>query len=205
MSDTPAPDTFRLFIAVTVPEDIKTEIEDAQAALRRALPKECVRWAKREQFHLTLKFLGNVEAQRIGPLTDAVRAACQSFAALELRAERVGFFPDRRSPRVVWAGVHDRQEQLPLVQRAIEAATHDFTAEASEKAFTGHITLGRIKGLRRPEVTALTEVASGLATRLFGAWTAHEAELIRSQLSPAGARYTTLAAIPLAGSPAASA
>ena len=205
MSDAPAPETFRLFIAVTVPDDIKTEIEKAQAALRRALPKECVRWAKREQFHLTLKFLGNVDAQRVQALTDAIRAASQGFAALELRAERVGFFPDLRSPRVVWAGAHDRQEQLPLLQRAIEAATHDFTAEASEKAFTGHITLGRIKGLRRPEATALAQVASGLATCVFGAWTTREVELIRSQLSPAGARYTTLAAIPLAGSPTASA
>jgi RNA 2',3'-cyclic 3'-phosphodiesterase len=205
MSDAPTPETLRLFIAVTVPEDIKTEIEKTQAALRRTLPKECVRWAKREQFHLTLKFLGNVDAQRVGPLTDAVRAACQGFAALELRAERVGFFPDLRSPRVVWAGVRDRQEQLSFLQRAIEAATHDFTAEVSEQAFTGHITLGRIKGLRRPEATALAEVASGLATRVFGAWTAHEVELIRSQLSPTGAQYTTLAAIPLAGPPTASA
>lgn len=205
MSDAPAPESFRLFIAVTVPEDIKTEIEKAQAALRCALPRECVRWAKREQFHLTLKFLGNVNAQRVHTLTGAIRAASQGFAALELRAGRIGFFPDLRSPRIIWAGVHDRQEQLPLLQRAIEAATHDFTAEASEKAFTGHITLGRIKGLRRPEAAALAEVASGLATRLFGAWTAHEAELIRSQLSPAGARYTTLAAIALAGSATASA
>jgi RNA 2',3'-cyclic 3'-phosphodiesterase len=205
MSDAPIPETFRLFIAVTVPEQVKTEIEDAQATLRRALPSKCVRWAKREQFHLTLKFLGNVDAQRVQPLIDAVRAACQGFASLELRTERVGFFPDLHSPRVVWAGVHERQEKLPLLQRAIEAATHDFTAEASEKPFAGHITLGRIKGLRRPEATALAEVASGLGARLFGSWTAHEVELIRSQLSPTGAHYTTLAAIPLAGSPTASA
>ena len=202
MSDAPAPETYRLFIAVTVPEEVKTEIEETQGTLRHALPKECVRWTKREQFHLTLKFLGNIDAQRVEPLTDAVRAACQGFAALELRAERVGFFPDLRSPRVVWAGVSDRQDQLPLLQRAIETAMRDFTAEESKERFTGHVTLGRIKGLRRSEAEALAGIASGLATRLFGAWIADRVELIRSQLSPHGAQYSTLAAIPLTGPPA---
>jgi RNA 2',3'-cyclic 3'-phosphodiesterase len=205
MPDVPPPETFRLFIAVTVPEDIKTEIEKTQAALRRALPKECVRWTKREQFHLTLKFLGNVDAQRVGPLVDGVRAACQGFAALELRAERVGFFPDLRSPRVVWAGVSDAREQLPLLQRAIEAACRDFTAEEAKEHFAGHVTLGRIKGLRRAEAEVLAGLASDLAARRFGAWTAAGIDLIRSQLSPNGAQYTTLAAIPLAGQPAAGA
>jgi RNA 2',3'-cyclic 3'-phosphodiesterase len=202
MSDVPTPETFRLFIAVTVPGEVKTEIEKAQAALRRALPKECVRWTKREQFHLTLKFLGNVDAQRVQPLTDAIRAACHGFAALDLSAERIGFFPDLRSPRVVWASVSDRQNQLPLLKSAIETAVRDFTVEESKERFTGHITLGRIKGLRRAEGEALAGVASGLAARSFGAWAADRIELIRSQLSPSGAQYTTLAAIPLPVLPA---
>ena len=105
MSDALPPETLRLFIALTVPEDVKTEIEKAQAALRRALPEGRVRWTKREQLHLTLKFLGNVDAQRFEPLVDAMRGACQGFGALELRAEGIGFFPDLRLPRVVWAGV----------------------------------------------------------------------------------------------------
>jgi 2'-5' RNA ligase len=198
MSDATPPQSFRLFIALTMPEDVKTEIEKAQAELRRALPKDCVRWTKREQFHLTLKFLGNVDAQRFEPLADAVRGACQGFAALDLRAERIGFFPDLRLPRVVWAGVRDQREQLPRLQRAVEASTRDFSAEESSERFTGHVTLGRIKAIRRPEAEALAKVASGLAARFFGAWTADKIEIIRSQLSPDGARHTTLATVPLA-------
>jgi len=198
MPDAPAPETFRLFIAVTVPEEIKSEIEKTQTELRRALPKASVRWTKRAQFHLTLKFLGNVDAQRVGPLTKALGAACQGFGPLELRAERIGFFPDLRRPRVVWVGMHDQQEQLAGVQRAIEAATRDYTAEESTERFTGHVTLGRIKSLSRTEAEALAALAASLATRFFGAWTAGAVELFRSQLSPEGARHTTLASIPLA-------
>ena len=199
MTDAPPPEALRLFIAVIVPEEVKTEIEKAQAALRRALPGGCVRWTKREQFHLTLKFLGNLEAQRIESLAEAVRKACQGFAALELRAERVGCFPNLRSPRVIWAGVRDREERLPPLQRAVEAATRDFTKEESPERFTGHVTLGRIKGLKRAEVEVLAGLVSGLGASFFGAWTAEEIEIIRSQLSPNGARHTTIATIPLSG------
>jgi RNA 2',3'-cyclic 3'-phosphodiesterase len=202
MPDTPPAETFRLFIAVTVPEEVKTEIENTQAALRRAVARECVRWTRREQFHLTLKFLGSVAAQRIEPLADALRAACQAFAPLDLRAERVGFFPDPRRPRVIWVGVHDQQEQLPLVQRAIEAATEAYTLEASTEHFSGHVTLGRVRDLRRPEAEALARLASNLSSSCFGAWRAERIELIRSELSPTGARHSTLVAIPFARRPA---
>ena len=202
MSDALPPETLRLFIALTVPEDVKTEIEKAQAALRRALPEGRVRWTKREQLHLTLKFLGNVAAPQVEPLVEAVRGACPGFAALELRAERIGFFPDLRSPRVVWVGVSDPPGQLPFLQHAIEVATRDFTAEESKERFTGHVTVGRFKGLRRAEAEVLAGLASGLATKFFGTWRADKVEIIRSQLSPAGARYTTLAVIPLASPPA---
>src|SRR5207249_100197 len=122
----PVPKALRLFIAVTIPEKVKTEIEKAQSELRRSVPSARARWTTREQFHLTLRFLGSVESERIDALTEAVRGACQGFAALELRAERIGFFPGPRRPRVVWAGIHDQQGQLGQVHRAVTAATQGF-------------------------------------------------------------------------------
>src|SRR5436853_393662 len=101
-------ENYRLFIAMTVPDAVKAEIEKAQAELRAALPG-VVRWTKRGQFHLTLRFLGNVPADRVELLTRAVRDVCAGFAALRLRAERIGCFPDLRFPRVIWAWVHDEK------------------------------------------------------------------------------------------------
>src|SRR6266487_4607346 len=88
------PTTIRAFLAVPIPDAVKAEIERAQDELRQALPKPCVRWTKREQFHLTLCFLGNVATTRVPELTEAVGAACRGFPALKLRAERIGCFPD---------------------------------------------------------------------------------------------------------------
>jgi 2'-5' RNA ligase len=188
---------FRLFIAVTLPEEVKAQIEAAQAELRRALPGPGVRWTRREQFHLTLMFLGDVDVARVQPLEEAIRAACRGFSALPLRAERVGFFPDLRYPRVVWAGVQDQAGQLLRLQQAVDAVTRDFTTEQKEERFSGHITLARIKAIKRPEAEALRQAAAGMAERLFGQWTAGEVELMRSVLSPQGAGHTSLAATAL--------
>jgi 2'-5' RNA ligase len=188
---------FRLFIAVAIPEEVKAKIAAAQADLRRALPGPGVRWTRREQFHLTLKFLGDVEASRVQPLEEAIHAACRGFGALHLRVEEVGFFPDLRYPRVVWAGVRDETDQLPRLQQAVDAATLDFTSEPKEERFTGHVTLARIKAIKRPEAESLGKAAAGMAERLFGQWTAGEVELMRSVLSPQGAHHVCLAAIAL--------
>jgi 2'-5' RNA ligase len=192
----------RLFIAVTIPEEVKAKMEAAQAELRHVLPERGVRWARREQFHLTLRFLGDVDAPRVETLGDYLRAACQGFSPLQLRAKGVGFFPDQRFPRVAWVGVNDQADQLPRLHQAVEAASQNFTAEAPGERFTGHVTLARIKGIRRPEAEALGQVAAGMAERLFGQWTTYKVELMRSELSPKGARHTPLATIALAGVPA---
>jgi RNA 2',3'-cyclic 3'-phosphodiesterase len=197
MPEASKPETIRLFIAVTVPEEIKSEIEKTQAALRRVLPKECARWTKPEQLHLTLKFLGNVAADRVPALTEALRVTCRGFKPLELRAEGMGCFPDVRRPRVVWVGINDRQEQLPVTQRAVETTTRDYTEEESAERFAGHVTLGRIKGLGRADADALASLAAGLGARFFGAWTADKVVLFRSLLTPNGAQHTEMAAIPL--------
>jgi 2'-5' RNA ligase len=197
-NETPA-QTHRLFIAISLPERVKTEIEKAQAELRGVLPGDGFRWTKREQFHLTLKFMGNVPADRIESLICSVQKACNGVPALRLRAGRIGAFPKVKSPRVVWVGVHDREGFLLKLQPAIEAAVIGFTTEKAEGEFTGHVTLGRARGLERSQAEAFAKLAVRMAERCFGEWTADKIEIIRSEFSPAGARYTTLAAVPLAG------
>ena len=193
---------FRRFVALAVPDDVKAKLEAAPADLRRALPDRNVLWARREQFHLTLRFLGDVEATRAEALAEAIRAACAGFGALHLRAEQIGCFPDRGYPRVVWVGVRDEAERLPRLQQVVEAASAGFTGEPKEQRFTGHLTLARIKGIKRPEAEALNKAAAGTADRVFGQWTAYQIELMRSELLPQGARHSSLASISLTALPA---
>jgi len=192
----------RLFIAIAIPEGVKAKIEGAQEELRRALPDCNARWTRPEQFHLTLRVLGEVEESRVDALGEGIRAACHGFTPLHLRVEGVGCFPDLRRPRVLWTGVRDEAGQLLRLQEAVTLVTRDFTSEQKEEHFTGHVTLARFKGIRPTEAKALGSAVSAIADRLFGEWTAHRIELMRSELLPQGARHTTLAAIALGGPPA---
>lgn len=189
--------TFRLFVALPVPEEVKKQIRHAQDQLRRELPEQCARWTGLQQWHLTLKFLGKVDVKQLTALTDAVRAACQGCAPLQLRAEQVGCFPDLRAPRVVWVGVRDAEGGLTDMARAIRDATAAFSNEAPEGTFAGHITIARIKNLRRSQAEILVKLVHGMTVRAFGEWTADAVEIMRSELTADGARHTCLARLPL--------
>ena len=130
-------------------------------------------------------------------LKQSVSAVCRNVRSLSLRAGGVGFFPNLRSPRVIWVGINDREGRLVDLQKQIETAVGQFSSEPGEKNFTGHATLGRLKNPRPADTRDLAIRAQSFEKRLFGEWTAHEIEIIRSELSPVGARYTSLAAFRL--------
>jgi 2'-5' RNA ligase len=189
--------TCRLFIALSIPESIKDSILSAQSELRAALPGKAIGWTKREQFHVTLKFMGRVEVLRIEDLVRALQGACDGFGGLRLRAGGIGMFPNTSRPRVVWAKVLDGQARLPALHRLVENASSPFTDEEADRAFTGHVTIGRCKAIARSGIVTLAALASGMERRSFGDWTADGIEVVRSELAPGGSRHTTLAVVRL--------
>jgi RNA 2',3'-cyclic 3'-phosphodiesterase len=199
MTGESAIERFRLFVAIPVPDAVREEMLRVQRELQPLAPRRVIRWTRPDQFHLTLRFLGDVSSDRVTDLQDSLRAACSAAAPLHLRAQGVGFFPNARSPRVLWIGVNDAESRLGDLQRGVEAAVQRFTAEPGGERFAGHLTLGRFKQFGRLDIKALTAHAETLKTRMFGEWTTPGIELIRSELSPIGAHYTTLATFLLAG------
>jgi 2'-5' RNA ligase len=188
------PETHRIFIAVPIPEPVKDALERVQAELRRALAPRSVRWSRRDQLHVTLRFLGNVESQQVDELIRSVRHACEAFGVLQLRAFRIGMFPSPNRPRVLWTGVADQGHRLAALQRRVEEASAAFTHEKPEPAFVGHVTLGRCKAITRRDASTLGALAVSMERRSFGDWAADRVEIIRSELGAGGSRHTTLAA-----------
>ncbi len=189
-SNAERPRNLRLFVAIPLPEAIKEEIGKAQGRLRSALPESDIGWTKREQFHLTLKFLGNVAVERVESLKKKIQEAGRGFSPLRLRAKGIGFFPERGEPRVIWAGIGDDYGSLASLQEAIEKATLDFAEK--ENQFTAHVTLGRVRRIRRNEVEALQRASASVAEKSFGEWTAGKIAVMRSDLTPDGARHEIL-------------
>src|SRR5208282_4326978 len=197
MTDENSAQLLRLFVAILMPGTVRNEITGVQQELQRLVSRDAVRWTKPEQFHLTLRFLGDVPAERVAALQEAVNAVCRGSPALRLRAQGVGFFPNARSPRVIWAGVNDGEGRLVDLQKMLEAAVQPFTKESRTERFAGHVTIGRVKWLKRPEIEKLASHAQAVKDRLFGEWMANEIEIIQSRLSPAGAEHSQVAAVRL--------
>jgi len=190
-------ETWRLFVALTLPDAVRREIESLQTAWRSALPKEAIRWTRGDQLHLTLKFLGDIEAGRVRELTEALQSTSRAAAPLRLVAQGTGAFPNERSPRVLWVGLGDSEGRLAGLQRGVETAVTGFGRFESAGPFAGHITLGRVRDDGRSISGAVKALVSEAAGRKFGEWTADTIDLIRSELSADGARHTRLAELRL--------
>jgi 2'-5' RNA ligase len=196
--DHPSP-FLRLFLALAVPLDVRKEIGRAQGQLRRLAPPGAIRWTQPEQFHVTLKFLGDVPAEQVAALEQAVSGVCSGSPAQRLSARGIGFFPNAQKPRVIWAGTGDDRGQLAELHRQLDEAVRPFAPAGKPERFAGHITLGRFKSGRHAAVETLLERATVLRDRHFGDWLAGEVAIVRSELTSAGARHTPLATFPLAG------
>jgi len=189
----------RLFVAIAVPEEIKARLAALQREWRERLGRSSVSWTRPENFHLTLQFLGDVPSNRLEELTGALTAAAAPQAPLILTLAGLGCFPNTRRPRILWAGIRDEEEGLAELARRIDGATHSFSGQPAEERFAGHLTLARVRRVGRDVSSTLDRFIQETAARAVGSWRAGTVELVRSELHPAGSRYTTLVRYPLEG------
>jgi len=191
------PAFLRLFIAIAIPPDVGGEIARAQARMQREAPPGAIRWTRPEQFHVTLKFLGDVPADQSAALENAVAPICAASPALSLSADGIGFFPNASKPRVIWAGARDASGQLSALHRRIDEAVRWLAPAERPETFTGHITLGRFKPGHHASIPKLVALAADARARHFGDWEAREVEIVRSELTATGAVHTPIATFSL--------
>ena len=166
----------RLFVAVWPPDDVL----DAVAALGRPSIAG-LRWTTRDQWHVTLRFLGQV-----ADAGDAVAALAGLAGGPGVQAA-VGPATARFGHRILHLPVRGFEE---LAADAVRATAHVGQAP-EDRPFAGHLTLARVaKG-------ADVDLRRLAGTPIAGRWTAHEICLVESHLSPAGARYEVPARVPI--------
>lgn len=193
MADPP----LRLFVAVELPEQVRGALGTSIERLRSSLGG-AYRWVRPEAVHLTLRFLGNVDAERVAELAAALEAAVGPLAAFELRLDGTGVFPNARAPSVVWAGLGGESAALVRLVAAVGNATAGVGAPAESRPYQPHLTLGRVRGkLDRRDAEALAASLRGLTYEGTAPFSVDGVSLMRSEIGPGGARYTRLAYAPL--------
>lgn len=182
----------RLFIALNLPESEQRRIFEAARALREA--EFPVKWLDPDRFHLTLKFLGEVRPEKVPVVEKVVKNVASETSPFPLTLGGFGAFPTIRRPRVLWVGA-EPTPALRCLKQDIEwgLANHGFERET--RAFHPHITLGRADPQKGAGAfRGLDELAADLE---YSAEIPLETvDLMRSQLSRSGAKYTVLQASP---------
>jgi 2'-5' RNA ligase len=185
----------RTFVALPLPAELRTAIDAAVAPWRRIHAP--VRWVPAANMHLTLKFLGEIPRTRIPRIAEALRSATRSCTRFTLRFGPLGAFPGWRRPRVIWLGVEECPAALETLQAAVEQALVNLGFPPERRAFTPHLTLGRVKAPRGLE-KLLSALQSARALTL-PAIAVDAVRLYKSELRRTGAVYSVLEAFPLAG------
>ena len=175
--------------------DTRAALAAASATLGTQAAGLPVAWVAPENFHITLKFFGGVDEARLPALIDALRATAVDRGPFDLEITGLGAFPSVSRPRVLWAGAEEGAAALGALALAVDDAVAPLGFPREERPFTAHVTLARVREPRR--APGLAEALGAAAPRRFGRVRIEQLALMRSDLSPRGARYTGLSAVPL--------
>jgi 2'-5' RNA ligase len=179
----------RLFVGVEIPEWAKDVVANAIAPWRERFPQ--ARWAPRENWHLTVKFLGATSPRLLAWVPEQVASVAATTAPFPARVRGIGSFPSATRARVLWAGIDDPRGALtPLAGRLDVALAPEFAPE--RRAFAAHLTVARSD----PPMQLPGDIA---ATALETAWfEVGRLVVFRSHLRHPAPWYEPVAILPLA-------
>lgn len=183
----------RSFIAVLVPPNLRAGTASVQSRLRGA---PGVKWVEPENFHFTLRFLGNVAPGRLQVMQAGLAAALAEEKAFDITLAGVGAFPSVRRPQTIWVGVTAGASTLEALAAAVEKAAVAQGFPPERRPFRAHLTLGRVKA-ERPPAELVRTLEAEPAGEVVGSMQVAEVSLMRSELYRAGPTYTRLAAFAL--------
>jgi len=186
-------EAMRLFVAIAPPPAVLDELDALAAPLRTA--RQDLRWTSREAWHVTLAFLGDVDASAAARLLPRLERAAQRHRRFRLAFSGAGAFPAQARANVLWSGLSGDRGALARLAQSVAAGASRAGAPPPDQGrrFQPHLTLARC---RLP--ADVTEVVAALAGYQGQPWTADRIHLVRSQLGATQPpRYATLASWPL--------
>jgi 2'-5' RNA ligase len=188
----------RAFVALLLDEAIRASVG---AEIERLRPlSRAVAWVPAANLHLTLRFLGEQSDEQLGEVEAALVEAAAVTAPFALTLHGIGAFPGLERPRILWVGIADGALPAHAVQARVEAALERRGIPRERQAWHPHLTIGRVfdeRAWRRDTGLPLRQALAAAARQTFGTLAVSHIALMRSDLSPQGARYRELASAEL--------
>ena len=187
----------RAFIAIELPVHVCDAIQKQTVRLRQALGNDLIRWVPTQNMHLTLKFLGDTATSYLDFLKQLLIREAESHPQFDLQLGGLGAFPTSRRPRLLWIGIHAPTDLVSL-QRGIEAGASRLGYEQEERAFSPHLTIGRVRqNISPPELQKIHAALDTIQLGNIGTARVDSIHLFKSDLQPGGSIYTKLFSAPL--------
>ncbi len=175
----------RLFTAIELPTPLLSRLERLTSALR---PEALIKWSPLDNLHITTKFIGEWPEGRLEEL-NGVLSRVGSPEPIKLEIRGLGWYPNEKSPRVLWAGVHGGDALLRHA-RLVEECLQEIGITAENRSFSPHLTLARIKN--PVPLDALRRKVNELEPALIGEFTVAHFALFRSQAGSNASIYSKL-------------
>jgi 2'-5' RNA ligase len=187
----------RSFVAIELPLELRAELSALEERLK-AGRHSFVKWVDPESIHLTLKFLGNVPADDIPQVVEAITRAAKSTPPFSLQMGNTGAFPNWQRPQVLWVGIAGDTGRLAALHRELEGALSPLGYPPESRPFSAHLTLGRLRDRATPEdKRRLGQWAQSVRFESRLTFEVDGVRLMKSQLTPAGPVYSQLACVDL--------
>jgi 2'-5' RNA ligase len=187
----------RAFIAVELPSGLKNELAELETQLKKASPP-VVKWVEPNSIHVTLKFLGEISEDSIEELMLAIEETAQGILPFQLEVSGVGAFPNLERPQVLWTGVKGELEKIAQLQKRIESNTEQLGSPRESRAFSPHLTLGRVRDEAGPnERRRLGKLLADTTFTALHNIDVDAVNLMKSQLTPGGAIYSCIGSVKL--------
>lgn len=146
----------RSFIAVDIPDTVKDELVSLILSLQKA--EADVKWVRRENLHLTLKFLGQISEDQVIHTRQILERMSKEQRRFSFHLAGLGGFPTLRHPRVLWVDTDRGRETLEVLAAKIESEIAQIGIKGEDRPFSPHLTLGRIRSPRNlQKLSALME------------------------------------------------
>ncbi|MBC2703156.1 RNA 2',3'-cyclic phosphodiesterase [Desulfobacula sp.] len=183
----------RAFIAISLPKEIKKKLHGLQEQLRKSGIKAS--WPKPETMHLTLKFFGNININKIDAVKTCMTKAVISVPIHTLYVSGIGVFPSVKKARVLWSGTKGQTNVLEKLVTRLEAVLfEDMGIEKENKSFSPHLTVARIKKSIFPKrmIKLIQEFKEFHSEDFF----VSEIKFFQSELTPSGAIHKLIFSVP---------
>ena len=185
----------RLFWAVNLSSEIKAKTADLQSQLKKSGAD--VKWVEEENFHLTVKFLGDTEPDLIPVMVEKVKKQVSSLDAFTLRIENLGVFPRKGPPKVIWSGVNGEKDKFVKLYNQMQQSLEPLGFLPERKTFSPHLTLGRVRSSRGSEALLATLSVLSSGDSVVGDTIVESVDLMQSELTSKGAVYKVLEVVKL--------